>query len=155
MTQHIHPIAVTIAIYLTVACLCSCSITEDHLPKGIHLTESREYKQAEAILTDEIDRASEPETVARAYKYRAIARVGLKEYREAFTDMQIAWKLSCTLAPKFIHHNATAPATYSDCNYDIPERMSEIKLFLSDFAAIMATQDAVKILKSNYPAFAR
>ncbi len=131
-----------------------CTAFRGNMQEGIELNKSRHYKEAAEIFSAEIHAATTPESAAMAYKYRAIARTGMKDYREAFSDLQIAWKISCTLAPKFPPPaNATSPQ-YEDCNRNIPKLIEDLRPFLSDFAAIMATQEAAKTMKRRFPAFA-
>ncbi len=146
----------TILIFLIAASMSACSLFTGNLKEGISLIEKKDYEKAITVLDSEIDSARTPQAAAKAYKYRGIAKAELKDYRHAYTDFQIAWKLSCTLAPKYLADDkASTNEEYNDCNSVIPEKLHEIKHFLSDFSAIMATQKAAEIMSKKYPAFAR
>lgn len=144
----------TALLLLALMSASGCSYFSDNLQEGIKLTDKGQYDQAVNELNQEIKIASDPASVAQAYKYRGIAKTGLKEYRDAYSDLQIAWKLSCTLAPKFIPPNGPKSSTFEDCNKNIPQLLNNVRPFLSDFATIMATQKAAEIMKRKYPAFA-
>ncbi len=135
----------------------------------------KEYDAAVAKLTDIIDSDYTEEKKAQAFMLRGQAYTSLKEYRKAYRDLQVAWKLSCHLyQSKPLEQvdmaqdaqmeqqttNATGqgPMPFSSakaCIEDLPFLIDELKPFTSEFGAIMATQEASAIVKEMFPELPR
>ncbi len=111
---------------------------------------------------DSIIKSDAPEIEkAEAFLLRGEAYTALKEYRHAYRDLQVAWKLSCHLyqtSPPAAENNKTPDTSFNSsvaCIETIPLLIDELKPFTSDFGAIMATQEASALVKSLFPGLPR
>lgn len=136
-----------------------------------HYALQQQYDDAVDELTGLI-KSDAPETEkAQAFMLRGEAYASLKEYRYAYRDLQVAWKLSCHIyqtspipqqepeAPvQKPSGNATqqevAPEPFTPaqaCIEQLPRLIDDLKPFTSEFGAIMATQEASAIVKEMFP----
>ncbi|MFW5499454.1 MULTISPECIES: hypothetical protein [unclassified Maridesulfovibrio] len=166
---------------LTTASLCGlllassgCSIFYKPIEQAQYYALNQQYDAAVDELSDLIDSDASEEEIAQAFMLRGEAYTSLKEYRYAYRDLQVAWKLSCHIyqispepqqpeknAPHQESTNATqepAPAPFSPaqaCIEQLPQLIDNLKPFTSEFGAIMATQEASAIVKKLYPEMPR
>jgi|GEM_PF-2762515 hypothetical protein len=165
---------------LTCALLClllsatgGCSFFYSPIDQAQEYTRHKQYDDAVAKLTDMIDSDYSEEEKAQAFMLRGQAYTSLKEYRYAYRDLQVAWKLSCHIyqisppaAPAKAKEssqqaptaNGTQPETPRTpftparaCIEEVPRLIDELKPFTSEFGAIMATQEASSIVKKMFP----
>ncbi|WP_320005831.1 hypothetical protein [Maridesulfovibrio sp.] len=152
-----------------------CSFFYKPIEQAHEYTLQKKYDAAVAKLTDIIDSDYSEAEKAQAFMLRGQAYSSLKEYRRAYRDLQVAWKLSCHLYqsdPSAKHENV--PATQNEpqstnataqnqltfssakaCIKDLPFLIDELKPFTSEFGAIMATQEASAIVKEMFPELPR
>lgn len=131
----------------------------------------QQYDDAVDELTGLI-KSDAPETKkAQAFMLRGKAYASLKEYRYAYRDLQVAWKLSCHIyqtspvpqqEPETPVQNPSGNATQQEvapepftparaCIEQLPRLIDDLKPFTSEFGAIMATQEASSIVKEMFP----
>ncbi len=152
-----------------------CSFFYKPIEQAKHYALQQQYDAAVDELSDLIDSGAPEEEKAQAFMLRGKAYTSLKEYRYAYRDLQVAWKLSCHIyqnspatQPSDIDtqkepatENATqeaAPAQFSPalaCIEQLPQLIDALKPFTSEFGAIMATQEASAIVKQMFPEIPR
>lgn len=151
-----------------------CSFFYKPIEQAHEYTLHKEYDAAVEKLTDIIDSDYTEEEKAQAFMLRGQAYTSLKEYRKAYRDLQVAWKLSChlyqsklpsqtlTAEKDLTQHTANGTVqspkafnTAQACIEDLPFLIDELKPFTSDFGAIMATQEASAIVKKMFPEIPR
>ena len=167
--QILHSLTAVLIILLLAA--PGCSFFYKPIEQAHEYTLQKRYDAAIAKLSDIIDSDNTEEEKAQAFMLRGQSYISLKEYRKAYRDLQVAWKLSCylyqTAPPQQLKiateggqtpHTANAtqesPITFSPvqaCIQDLPVLIDELKPFTSDFGAIMATQEASAIMKELFP----
>lgn len=132
----------------------SCSLINSPLDQAQEYSKEARYDAAVERLTDVIDSNVSEREKAQAFMLRGQAYKNLKEYRYAYRDFQVAWKLSCHLYQVLStpsEKDNTNFNTAKACTEEIPLMIDELKPFTSDFGAIMATQDASAIVKKMFP----
>lgn len=121
-------------------------------------TEAR-YEAEVEKLTDVIESEVSDSEKARSFMLRAETFSAMREYRYAYRDLQVAWKLTCHLYQNGAEAvSEKTPASFdaaTACIETIPVLIDKIKPLTSDFAAIMATQEASAIVKKMFPAIPR
>ncbi|WP_320174805.1 hypothetical protein [Maridesulfovibrio sp.] len=151
-----------------------CSFFYKPIEQAQYYALNQQYDAAVDELSYLIDSDAPEEEKAQAFMLRGKAYTSLKEYRYAYRDLQVAWKLSCHIyqispepqqAAKTEQHqesvNATqepAPVPFSPalaCLEQLPQLIDNLKPFTSEFGAIMATQEASAIIKKMYPEMPR
>ncbi|WP_319778893.1 hypothetical protein [Maridesulfovibrio sp.] len=150
-----------------------CSFFYKPIEQAQEYTRHQEYDAAVNKLTDIIDSDYSEVEKAQAFMLRGQAYTSLKEYRYAYRDLQVAWKLTChiyqtspapqpTTVPEEPESrpasNSTArkaaPVPFTParaCIEDLPRLIDDLKPFTSEFGAIMATQEASTIVKKMFP----
>jgi len=144
-----------------------CTFFGNSINNAIELSSEKQYDKAVQLLDNVIESDASDLTKAQAFMLRGKNYTSLHEYKYAYRDLQVAWKISCEiyqnspehkLLPKTAYSNSTkAESSHSQfhpayaCVETIPILLDNLKPFTSDFAAIMATQEASKIVKKMFP----
>ncbi|NDV22538.1 hypothetical protein [Desulfovibrio sp. JC022] len=170
--QIIH--SLTAALLLcTLVTTTGCSFFYKPIEQAQQYALLQQYDAAVDKLTDVIDSDASEEEKAQAFMLRGEAYTSLKEYRYAYRDLQVAWKLSCHIYQTFptpqlpavteapqsqSTGNSTqqepAPKPFTParaCIEQLPRLIDELKPFTSEFGAIMSTQEASAIVKEMFP----
>ncbi|WP_031482132.1 hypothetical protein [Maridesulfovibrio frigidus] len=142
--------------------LSGCAMFGGSIDHAIELTNEKEYEKAVQYLSGIIDSGATPLTKAEAFMLRGENYTSLREYRYAYRDLQVAWKASCEIYQS-TPISETPPSGNSTksfssakaCTETVPFLIDELKPFTSDFAAIMATQDASSLTKKHFPEFSK
>lgn len=160
--------AVLIA-FLT-ALLSGCTLFRNPINSAIELSGEKQYDKAVQLLDEVIESDASDITKAQAFMLRGKAYKNLHEYKYAYRDLQVAWKISCDIYQNYPEHELLSKDYYSNstnpessapfhpayaCVEAIPVLLDNLKPFTSDFAAIMATQDAARIIKNKFPQLSR
>lgn len=150
-----------------------CSFFYKPIEQAQHYALQQEYDAAVDELTDIIESDAAEEEKAHAFMLRGEAYASMKEFRYAYRDLQVAWKLSCHIyqtspleplpaVSKSAQPQPAANATQADfipepflpaqaCIEQLPRLIDDLKPFTSEFGAIMATQEASAIVKKLFP----
>ncbi len=131
-----------------------CSLIRSPLNQAREYSKNEQYDAAVEKLTGIIDSDASEQEKAQAFMFRGYAYSNLKEYRYAYRDYQVAWKLSCHIYQNLnetTENNETEFVPAQACIEEIPPLIDELKPFTSDFGAIMATQEASAIVKKMFP----
>ncbi|CCO22167.1 hypothetical protein [Maridesulfovibrio hydrothermalis] len=138
---------------LTMLTTAGCSFITSSLNQAHQYNKEKNYEAAVTKLTDIIDSDTSNKLKAQAFMVRGQSYINLKEYRYAYRDLQVAWKLSCHIYQITPATNSTADEfdTATACIEKIPFLIDELKPFISEFGAIMATQQASSIVKKMFP----
>ena len=147
--------------------LQGCAFFGNSINNAIELRNEKQYEKAVQLLDNVIESDASDITKAQAFMLRGRNYTSLHEYKYAYRDLQVAWKISCEiyqnspehkLLPKIISSNSTKTEPSQPqfhpadaCIETIPILLDNLKPFTSDFAAIMATQEASKIIKTMFP----
>ncbi|NDV25535.1 hypothetical protein [Desulfovibrio sp. JC010] len=176
MTQkpvQIPRILTCLSLFLLLFSISGCSFFYQPIEQAQEYTRHHEYDAAVDKLSDIIDSDYSEEEKAHAFMLRGQAYTSLKEYRYAYRDLQVAWKLACHIyqvsppaepvtaaeepqAPPAENgtQQSPAPAPFVParaCIEQLPRLIDELKPFTSEFGAIMATQEASAIVKEMFP----
>ncbi|WP_320170626.1 hypothetical protein [Maridesulfovibrio sp.] len=150
-------IAAKLILILLLIMANGCAMMHGSLDQAQEYSRESNYEAAVQTL-DNVIGSDESESVkAHAFMLRAEAYSSLKEYRSAYRDLQVAWKLSCHLYQKG-PDAADAESDFNtakSCTEKIPLLIDELKPFISDFGAIMATQEAAAIVRKIFPELPR
>lgn len=150
-----HFTAVLLLFFLSL--LTGCALFTGSLQQSQDYMREQKYEEAVERLDEVIESDASEEEKAHAFLLRSEAYTALKEYRYAYRDLQVAWKLSCHLYQTLPlrQKNATLSKdsfnTTTACIEKIPLLLDELKPYTSDFGAIMATQEASSIFKKMFP----
>ena len=150
-----------------------CSFFYKPIEQAQHYALQQEYDAAVDELTGIIESAAPEEVKAHAFLLRGEAYTSMKEFRYAYRDLQVAWKLSCHIyqtspvesiaaasKPALPQPSANTTQVESPpepflpaqaCIEDLPQLIDSLKPFTSEFGAIMATQEASAIVKKMFP----
>ncbi len=161
--QLLQPIRNVLFLSFISILLSGCAIFGGSIDHAIDLTNEKEHEKAVQYLTGIIESDATPLTKAEAFMLRGKNYTSLREYRYAYRDLQVAWKASCDIyqsspAPEVPPQagNATKPfSSARACTETVPFLIDELKPFTSEFAAIMATQEALALTKKHFPDFAK
>ena len=165
----------TVILFAGLIAVPGCSFFYKPIEQAQHYALQQQYDAAVNELSDLIDSDAPEEEKAYAFMLRGKAYTSLKEYRYAYRDLQVAWKLSCHIyqnspAPQQpdtnkqivpVTENATqeaSPPPFSPalaCIEQLPQLIDALKPFTSEFGAIMATQEASAIVKQMFPEMPR
>ena len=156
---HIHiKIIINILAIYTLLGISGCSLMFDSLEQARRYNQEAQYNSAIKSLDHLIDSDADEYEKASAFMLRGKTYINLKEYRYAYRDLQVAWKLSCHIYQN--EHDSIQkkiggfdPA--KACTEQIPVLIDDLKPFISEFAAIMSTQEASTIVKTIFPEIPR
>ncbi|SDL39805.1 hypothetical protein SAMN05660337_2911 [Maridesulfovibrio ferrireducens] len=166
----IHIIRFATQLALSSVLFSGCAYFGNPINDAIELNNEKQYEQAVQQLNHVIESDASAVAKAQAFMLRGKSYINLHEYRYAYRDLQVAWKVSCDLyqnSPDYVLTPPNSTSNSSEPNPDstpaapfhpahacvetIPLLIDELKPFTSDFAAIMATQDASAIIKKMFP----
>lgn len=153
----IHKAAEFILILFLLA-IPGCSFMSSSLDQAQEFSREKQYDDAVEELNDIISSDATETEKAQAFMLRGKAYTSLKEYRYAYRDLQVAWKLSCHIYQHFPEPAENSSETFDTANAcieQIPILIDNLKPFTSDFGAIMATQNASAIVKKLFPSIPR
>ncbi|WP_291328949.1 hypothetical protein [Desulfovibrio sp. UCD-KL4C] len=147
--------------------LQGCTLFGNSINNAIELRSEKQYDKAVQLLDNIIDSDASDITKAQAFMLRGKSYTSLHEYKHAYRDLQVAWKISCEIYQNYPEHKLLPKTTNSNstktepsqslfqpayaCVETIPILLDNLKPFTSEFAAIMATQEASKIIKKMFP----
>ncbi|OEU70799.1 MAG: hypothetical protein BA863_13420 [Desulfovibrio sp. S3730MH75] len=143
--------------------ISGCAIFGSSIDHAIELTNEKEHEKAVQYLTGIIESGATPLTKAEAFMLRGENYTSLREYRYAYRDLQVAWKVSCEIyqstpiseTPPPTDNSTSSFSSAKACTETVPFLIDELKPFTSDFAAIMATQEASALTKEHFPELAK
>lgn len=171
--------ATALLMFLFLGAASGCSIFYNSMDQAQEYARHRQYDQAVCKLTGIIESAAPEIEKAQAFMLRGEAYTSLKEYRYAYRDLQVAWKLSCHIyqtSPAQLPAAQQSATPYSGTNSTtahsedrhakqfspamacidrIPLLIDKLKPLTSEFGAIMSTQEASAIVKKMFPELPR
>ncbi|WP_245576997.1 tetratricopeptide repeat protein [Maridesulfovibrio zosterae] len=130
----------------------------DSIDQARAYNQKAQYNSAIKSLDHFIDSDANEYEKASAFLLRGKTYINLKEYRYAYRDLQVAWKLSCHI---YQNENNSTPTEMNDydpakaCIEQIPILIDNLKPFISEFGAIMSTQEASALVKIIFPEISR
>ncbi|WP_432737597.1 hypothetical protein [Maridesulfovibrio sp. FT414] len=148
----------TAVILLLLLLAQGCAVFTGSLDKAMQYSRESRHSEAVGQLDSVIKSNASESDKAQAFLLRAKKYKALREYRYAYRDLQVAWKLSCYLYQTETTPTAPGSEPFNSaqaCTEHIPLLIDDLKPFVSDFSAIMATQEASALVKQLFPELPR